>query len=110
MNSFTGRRTRPRRSHHFADMQEESKSKIKDLQWLVYFFEDGKVMIVSVGFSGTAANSSACAGESRGRLHLRVFGKNYPCPVYGKDQSHWPEVLHGKMPLTSFFGFQGAER
>ena len=56
MISFAERRTRPHRSDDFADLQEEFKSKIKDLHWLVYFFEDGKLMIVSAGFSGTEAN------------------------------------------------------
>ena len=80
MNSFTGRRTRPRRSHDFADMQEESKSKIKDLQWLVYFFEDEKVMIVSAGFSGTAANLAqrALAKVGDGTSSPSSFWKKLP--------------------------------
>ena len=61
------------RCDDFGELNEEFKMKIKDVHWLVYFFEDGKVMVVAAGFSGIECNLAQRALAKVGDVFVFKF-------------------------------------
>ena len=61
------------RCDDFGELNEEFKLKIKDIHWLVYFFEDEKLMVVAAGFSGIECNLAQRALAKVGDIFIFKF-------------------------------------